>query len=137
MHKTDGSAQIYTRETILKTWSALQSIYNEQFHVYNIKSHHVSGIAALPPIGIATDAVETQPLHDIMAQPVGDSLLPSDSPQVPSSKIRADFQSKKAKRESPGSETPLAALIYDSECFKDRLKETGSIYITSHFNLYN
>ena len=75
------------------------------------KHKHAPGIAALPPVPAASDNVDTQPV-DIMGAPVENSLLPSSSPDIPSSKIRASFHSaKRAKRKSPEADLPLATLM--------------------------
>jgi len=63
----------------------------------------VSGIAAnATPGPVAHDTAETQPLVDITAVPVPtDSLLPTSSPDIPSSKMRANYQMKRSKPNSP------------------------------------
>lgn len=63
----------------------------------------MSGIAAnATPGPVAHDTAETQPLVDITAVPVPtDSLLPTSSPDIPSSKMRANYQMKRSKPNSP------------------------------------
>ena len=78
---------------------------------------HAPGIAALPgPSGPSSDNVETQPMGDILAAVPTESLMPTASPEIPSSKIRAKYQNKGRKLEFPGivaeSASAVSFLIY-------------------------